>query len=663
MISKATCMFVAIFPFTSGYCLTIVTDGNSDYSIVIPDDSIPAEKTAAEEFAQHIEKMSGAKLPIVSESRFSCSNGIFLGNTRQLEKLGIHPDWEQLGKEGYLLRVADGNLIIAGGRPRGTLYGVYWVLEKHLGCRWFAPDTTVIPERATVSLPELNFVGRPEFEFREPLMFIGWGKYRSRWWHENFSQEYVARTRNSTYVLNRINIGTESDRIGPRYGGTFKIPYFGHNLTHLVRFDKYGDTNPEYYALQKDGRRQSRDEVHVDLCLTNPEVARAAARTMLEWMRANPDADMFFVGQSDSSHHYCQCDKCVALKNKYPGRRSGPTLEFVNAIARLVEKEFPDKLIGTYAYLPTYQAPANLTAHRNVVIWFCPCTRCFCHALHEGPLNKGIHRYVDELETWKRIASKVYVYDYRLGSSACLPGVSPPFDLLKLPETFRAYHRMGVEGVYVDGLAEIQIGYGFLRYWLMTQLFNDLDFDFDRGLGEFLDASYGAAAGDIREFIDMACDPASYAPATAKWVSYVTRDPANYAPAIAKRAAIWYAQGSAKWNELRNDCLVNYRHLSAEAIEAGYEIFERARKAVAADAKALEHVQSARMPVQYAMLEYLPAEDARLKKEAVSYVSLARKLQLRSVGDLLLEEYRQKIGKKLGMRTADWPPATLPPDE
>mgnify|MGYP000750951336 CR=1 FL=1 len=82
-----------------------------------------------------------------------------------------------------------------------------------------------------------------------------------------------------------------------------------------------------------------------------------------------------------------------------------------------------------------------------------------------------------------------------------------------------------------------------------------------------------------------------------------------------------------------------------------------------ADAKALEHVHSARIPLQYSLLQYLPAEDARLKKEAVSYVSLARKLQLRSVGDLRLEEYRQKIGKKLGMRTADWPPATLPPDE
>ena len=626
MIIKVTCVFVVISLCTSAWGLTIVTDGSSDYSIFIPNKPIPSEITAAQELAQHIEKMSGARLPIRSDWQFKGSPGILLGNSEHLEKLGVKPDWKQLGKEGYLFRVADGHLIIAGGRPRGTLYGVYWLLEKHLGCRWFTPDTTVIPKHPTVSLPELDFVGAPAYEYREPVMHPA----GSGWWGDNFSQEYVARTRNSALCLvSAWEAGWDADEreqrqhmMAPRYGGFFKIPHHGHNLGGLVTPEKYGQTNPEYFALQPDGRRiTTGPSGFLSLCLTHPDVLRIASETMLEWMRASPDADMFFVGQGDSGViKTCQCERCLAVKKKYGGFHSGENIKFVNEIAKRVEKEFPNALIGTYAYEAansnTNRAPENIKAHKNVVVWFCPMTRCFCHPLHEGLLNKGFYKYADELEKWTMIASKVYVYDYNhIYKHFSKPGVDPPLDLLKLPETYEFYRRMGVEGIEVDSLKEMQLGYQFLRYWLMTQMMNDADFDFQRGMDEFLEAYYGRAARYIREFIELACDPSSYAPATPK------------------RATTWYAEGSDKWNELRHDCLVNWRHLSAEAIEAGYETFEKARWAVAADAAALAHVEAARMPLQYAMLEYLPAEDTRLKEEAVSYFNLGGKLQLQSVGD------------------------------
>ena len=463
----------------------------------------------------------------------------------------------------------------------------------------------------------------------------------SRWWCDNFSQEYVARTRNTGHRVDTCNMGGRH-LIDPRHGGVFRIPLYGHNLQTLVPAAKYADEHPEYYAVQEDGSRSGcgarKGEQHVELCLTNPDVVRVAAEALLKTMRANSDADMFFVGQSDSSN-YCRCDRCVARNQKYLGRRSGIGLEFVNAIAGRVEEEFPDTPIGTFAYQPTYQAPENLKTHRNVVIWFCPITRCFCHPLHEGLLNRGFYRYADELEAWLRLASKVYVYDYSQGS----PGADPPADLMNLPKTYRFYRRMGVRGVFVDALNEIQVGYGFLRYWLMTQLMNGPDIDYDQAMNEFLEAYYGAAAGHIRQFIELACDTGSYAPATEK------------------RAAIWYPQGSSQWQELRRDCLVNWRGLSAPAIEKAYRIFVNAREAVADDAKARRHVESARMPVQYAMLQTLAADDPRLKHEAVSYVKLAGALQLRSVAGMSLDAYREKLSERLGMEAADWQSTSVTP--
>ncbi len=630
-IATAFCVLIVTFSCRSATAVTIVNDGRSDYSIVLAHDAIPAERTAARELADHLEQMSGARLPVVDDSDFDGSHGILLGRPRQLAALGVSPYWKALGKEGYVLRVVDGHLVIAGGRPRGTLYGVYWLLEKVLGCRWLAPDTTVIPAKKTIDLPALDMMGKPAFEHREPLMFIGWGQRKSRWWDENFSQAYVARTRNSARnldVINRINI---EYRMDASYGGAAKMPHTGHNMKTLVQFEKYAETHPEYYALQKHGQRQKQDEQHVDLCLTNPGVALAASQTMRQWMRKDPDADSFFIGQSDANH-FCQCDQCVALHNHYGGRRSGPTLEFVNAVAERVDSDFPDMPIGTYAYQPTYRAPRGLKAHRNVVVWFCPITRCFCHPLQEGLLNQGFYKYADELDTWLRIASKVYVYDYNHGS----PGVSPPADILKLGDTYRFYQQMGVRGVYVDAVSEIQVGFGFLQYWLMTQLMNDPDIDYQETLNAFLEGYYGAAAGSIRQFIDLSCDAS------------------NYAPATEKRGAIWYEQGSAKWRELREDCLVNWRHLSVPAIERSYRLFESALRAVADDPVRLRHVESARMPVQYAMLEYLPVADARLKKEAAAYVHSAGTFQLRSVGDLTLDKYKAPLSERRGRTESDW---------
>ena len=262
-----------------------------------------------------------------------------------------------------------------------------------------------------------------------------------------------------------------------------------------------------------------------------------------------------------------------------------------------------------------------------MVVWFAPITRCFCHPIHEGLINNGFYHYVDELTAWTRIASKVYVYDYNIN---CL---DPPMDLLKLPETIRIYHRLGVRGIEVDSVQEIQIGFQFLRYWLMMQLFNDIDFDFEKGLGEFLDAYYGDAAGPIRDFIELSSDPRMYDPATAK------------------RAAIWYTEGSPKWQELRQNCLLNWRRmLSREGIERSYELFEKARAAVADDPLALQHVLSARMTLQYAMLEKLPADDPRLEAEAETFLKLGEELELRSVKDATLKEYARKVHEKLGVK-------------
>jgi len=610
--------------------LTLVDGGQSEYVIVVSNDAIPAEQFAAEELALHLEQMSGAKLPIVTDSEPLPSHAVLLGRTRFLQELGVEVDWEQFGKEGYLLRVSGNHLIIAGGQPRGVLYGVYALLEDYLGCRWFAPDTSFIPHHKTIKLPQLNITGKPAFEYRDPKMYAGY--IRSWWWRDHFDANYVARTRNSgTFIDENVH------PIDERHGGYFKIPHFGHNLSHLVPAKLYAAEHPEYFALHE-GRRVT--EGDLELCLTNPDVVQIAAQTLRQWMQAEPNADMFFIGQSDTGN-YCQCERCKAAYERYtqPGKPSsvigygglaGRNLQFVNQVATLLEDEFPNMRIGTFAYGASRNPPANITAHRNVVIWYCPIERCLCHPLDRGPINESFYHFADGIKKWKQIAREVYLYDYHLGGALGLPA-----DLLTIAPTVRAARRLGVTGVQVDAIIDIQVGFGFLRYWLWAELLRNPDFHADWGLREFVDAYYGAAGPYIDRFIRLASNPR------------------NYEPLPAEKANIWTSEDSPLREELVYGCHLGYRRLTNQAIERSYALFEQARQATAGDPKAQRHVEAARMVLQYAMLEHLPADDPRLKDEAAGLLRLAKELEMRSIQDISMDRYWDEVSNKLGMTISE----------
>src|SRR5207247_1764013 len=81
---------------------------------------------------------------------------ILLGDNAHLGKAREKVDFAKLGLDGFVLRSDAKRLIIAGGRPRGTLNGVYALLEEKLGGRWFTPELEVVPRLDRLRLAELN---------------------------------------------------------------------------------------------------------------------------------------------------------------------------------------------------------------------------------------------------------------------------------------------------------------------------------------------------------------------------------------------------------------------------------------------------------------------------------------------------------------------------
>ena len=267
----------------NGEDLVLAERGRSAYRIVVADDASPSTKHGAQELQAFLQQMTGAKLPIVSDRQPQGPKEIVVGQGARLAQLRVDVSFPELGQEGYVIRTVGPHLVIAGGALRGTMYGVYGLLEDHLGCRWFAPGVSRIPKSDRLALPPINEKKIPVLEYREPFTC------------DCFDGDWCAR--------NRMN--SSSARLEAKHGGKIRFGngFFCHTFAGLVPPEKYFKEHPEYFSLVGGKRRDG----YAQLCCTNEAVIRLCIEGILAGMRADPEGFVFSVSQNDTDLH-CECD-------------------------------------------------------------------------------------------------------------------------------------------------------------------------------------------------------------------------------------------------------------------------------------------------------------------------------------------------------------------
>ena len=156
---------------TKAGALTLAQDGQSDFVIVVADDASPSTKYGAEELQRFLSEMTGVELPIRNDQDAMAAHEIILGDNAHLKNVQTTIDFDRLGSDGYVIRTVGPHLVIAGGALRGNMYGVYGLLEDHLGCRWFAPGVSRIPNRKRLAIGRIDDKQVPVLEYREPFTF------------------------------------------------------------------------------------------------------------------------------------------------------------------------------------------------------------------------------------------------------------------------------------------------------------------------------------------------------------------------------------------------------------------------------------------------------------------------------------------------------------
>jgi hypothetical protein len=449
--------------------LVLAKLGKSTYSIVISKEASPSERRAAGELQRFIEEISGARLPITTDAGERGGAVVLVGDSIHLRELGVNIPYDQLGPEGFVLRTVGDNLIIAGGKQRGTLYGVTTFLDK-LGCRWFTSEVSVIPKKPTLVVEPLNELQKPAFEYREPFFA------------EAADKDWAAR--------NRVN--GSSQRLDESTGGKVSYYPFVHSFYTILPPQQYFPDHPEYYALV-DGRRRSED---AQLCLTNPDVLRLTIQTVLKWIDEHPEASIFSVSQNDTTG-WCECEACQRIEQEEGGAHSGPILRFVNTVATEVGKKHPDKLIDTLAYWYSQPPPAKVRPFPNVRIRLCPIGVCEGHAY-----ERCVHDqyFLNDLQAWAKITDQLYIWHYVTDFAHYLAPF-PDFD--ELAADVPMYKQHGVVGIFMEGDGSPGGENAELRSYVLARLLWNPQVDVDRTINEFMDACYGRAARAMRAYFDL----------------------------------------------------------------------------------------------------------------------------------------------------------------
>ncbi len=462
--------------------ITLAREGEALFTILVPDDAIPAERTAAGQLQKYLNQVTGAEFSVHPASEEGLkSPHILVGAGAIVQRQLAAGELDKLGQDGILIKVAPDNIILSGGRPRGTLYAVFQFLEDAVGCRWWTPTENFVPNKKTLTVGTQDLRYVPKFSYREHFT-------NSVRYHPEFAT-----------ILRENGNHQKQDAA---WGGHHEILGFSHTFSELLPPDQYFQEHPEWYTdaargslpCTKDSPKP--EAQRTQLCLSNPQVLEELTKNALQWISEHSDAGYISISQNDYTA-YCQCADCQAVAER-EGSQAGPILEFVNAVAERIGKVYPHFWVETMAYTYSEKAPKTVRPAANVVIRLALAMADFGHPI-DSTWNEPAR---DLLLSWAEISPHMFIWSYCTNFKKVM---FPHPNWNSLAEDLRFFAAHNVQGVFAQGdCYSGDVGdFTQLRAWLMGKLLWNPELDQKALTTEFLNGYYGAAGPFLQQYLEL----------------------------------------------------------------------------------------------------------------------------------------------------------------
>src|SRR5580692_7082724 len=116
----------------------IAENGVARTVIVLDPAATATEKYAARQLASVLQQITGASFEIRTNTE-SPARAIIVGPGAAAAAAFPQTPFAQLGEEELVIHAEGDRIVLAGGRPRGTLYAVSRFLQEACGVRWWTP--------------------------------------------------------------------------------------------------------------------------------------------------------------------------------------------------------------------------------------------------------------------------------------------------------------------------------------------------------------------------------------------------------------------------------------------------------------------------------------------------------------------------------------------
>lgn len=519
----------------------VVRDGLPQAEIVIAEKPTRSQRLAAQELRSTIEKISGARLPIVTRPSGKAAR-LLVGSSPHTKELGLSAEGLEHG--AFRLVSGDGWMAFIGGdtdfaptepwaRNNGDIPRVQAEWERITNSKWGVPHAGMYKNR--LKLP--GETGKPDGaatakgETLEIWAYDERGSFNAvchflhglgvRWYLPGDLGEVlptlktiaipkVDETMRPDFALRQFNfrfgvVGPDTSlwtmRLGMRASPTLQI---AHGLETMTGRDSVFAEHPEWFALYGGRRDYTPGTNKNQLCYSNEGLFRETVR----YARAQLDQyklESVSIMPPDGYTAICQCPKCEGKdspERHERGRLSDYVWDFVNRVAKEVGKTHPDRKILNCAYGVYTLPPLKIEKlEPNVLV---------CIVGGRRPVNKGGIKSEGEAapellrEAWqKKTDNPLLIFEnYPFTDRGWyLPSFTPH----ALGETVNATKGVSQgEDIWLSvrqDFDKVGIGFNhFLTYFTARMYWGGKNADVDAMFKEYCRLFYGPAAEEMLAF-------------------------------------------------------------------------------------------------------------------------------------------------------------------
>jgi hypothetical protein len=482
--------------------------------IIVAEDAPPHTRSSAFYLADTIEKISGTRPEVLENLPTPLpEQAIWVGYQPAMDALFPGVDFTFNHPEEIVLAANENHLAITGrdrwdpkypevmGRrfpitekqqEYGSANAVFTFLQDIVGVRWLFPGElgTDYPAAESLNITPFTLRYHPQFRGRVGLF----NQLERGYIQDDERQEWSKHQR---LLLDSL----------PIQGGHPFVDWW----------EKYGESQPELFALQPDGTRGTfpEDPRRRKLCEGEPAVWQTWLDEQAELFASYPHREILKVAANDSyfSGHCTdprsrawdpdpsETDVRVRLSWADGVSEEWPPLSdryvhFANKLSELAEERFPDRdfwvMMNSYGEVGC-PAPVNAKPRDNVIVISVHNFIMRHAAMREEPKK--------QFKEWAEITSQI-IWRPNIGNQGGVQTGFPDVPFQQAMEDMRFVAEHGAIGIFFDTLFE-HWATNAPFFYLLSQLAWDPYADGNAILADYYRHCYGPAAGPMQEYWEL----------------------------------------------------------------------------------------------------------------------------------------------------------------